>query len=230
MEPNHLFSHCCYCHAPLYRLNDGMGKCSRCKKKYSLQKIVTDFSVIDAFCNGNNAHVTALELNLNYLTVKKRYDLIRILITDHLEKRYDGRSEEVGEYEEYIYLDASKRHDSRSIFDAQNFITFDYGGWIYTLMMPPLYRHKHQFLSDNLQEAYYEEFSKFLRLNRIAKLQKRHNTITKFWDFFEAFILQFRGVRPESFPYYLKEAEFKFNYPAGRQSEVLRRLWLEYKH
>lgn len=206
-----------------------MGKCSRCKKKYSIDKILTDFAVIDSFCDGKNAYLTAQELALNYLTVKKRFDLLRLLITQHLETRYLQRTSEVGEYEEYLYLEAAKRHDRRHIFDAHNFITFDYDGWIYTLMMPSLYRHKHQFLADNLQEAYYEEFSKFLRLNRIAKLHKRHNQITRFWDYFESFILQFRGVKPDYFVYYLKEAEFKFNYPLVQQPEVLKTLWLNAK-
>lgn len=206
-----------------------MCKCSGCRKKYSLHKINTDFAVIERFCRGMNAHQSAQDLKLNYVTVKKRYDRLRLLITDHLEERYQSRTIEIGEYEEYLYLEAAKRHEHHHIFDAHNFITFDYGGWIYTLMMPSLHRHKQQFLADNLQETYYEEFSKFLRLNRIAKLQKRNNQITKFWNYFESFILQYRGVTPDHFAYYLKEAEFKFNYPDPHRCEVLKRLWLNAK-
>jgi hypothetical protein len=185
--------------------------------------------VIDAFCGGNNANATAESLKLSYVTVKKRYDLLRILITQHLEEKYQQRTSDITEYEEYLYLEAAKRHEQRHIFDAHNFITFDCSGWIYTLMMPSLYRHKHQFLADNLENVYYDEFSKFLRLNRIAKLQKRNNKITLFWEFFESFILQYRGVKPEYFAYYLKEAEFKFNYSASEQPDVLKSLWLAYK-
>ncbi|WP_294892716.1 MULTISPECIES: transposase [unclassified Sulfuricurvum] len=226
MEP---IEQCVYCHHRLYRLSDGMVKCPSCRKKYSLQKIRTDLSVITAFCDGASASAAARALRLNYITVKKRYDLLRTLITEHLETRYQNRAEAIGEYEEYIYLEAAKRHDQRHIFDAHNFITFDYGGWIYTLMMPSLHRYKHQFLEDNLHDAYYQEFTKFLRLNRIAKLQKQNNQITKFWGFFESFILSYRGVESEHFIYYLKEAEFKFNYPEAERHDVLRRLWLEAK-
>ncbi len=217
---------CVYCQNPLYVLKEGMVKCHTCQKKYSLRKLMTDFSVIEAFCEGANALSASRSLELNYVTVKKRFDRLRTLITHHLEERYLERNDAIGEYEEYIYLEAAKRHDQRHIFDAQNFITFDYGGWIYTLMMPSLHRYKEQFLEDNLHDAYYQEFTKFLRLNRIAKLQKRNNKITQFWNFFESFILDYRGVEPERFVYYLKEAEFKFNYPSAQRSEVLKSLWL----
>ena len=53
--------------------------------------------------------------------------------------------------------------------------------------------------------------SKFLRFNKAAKLKKSENNITKFWDFFEDFILRYKGVSSEQFIYYLKEAEWRFN-------------------
>lgn len=226
MEPT---VQCIFCGGRLYHLAEGMVKCPSCRKKYSPAKLHTDMAVIDAFCTGSNASAAARALNLNYVTVKKRYDRLRTLITEHLEIRYQNRSEAIGEYEEYIYLEAAKRHDERHIFDAHNFITFDYGGWVYTLMMPSLHRYKQQFLDDNLHDVYYREFTKFLRINRIAKLQKRNNAITRFWGFFESFILEYRGVESEHFVYYLKEAEFKFNYPSSEQPHVLKRLWLEAK-
>lgn len=236
LEPTHdtmagmkAMERCVYCDDRLYQLKEGMVKCPSCHKKYSVRKLHTDFSVIDAFCEGSSALATAQSLGLNYVTVKKRFDRFRNLVALHLEERYFERTDPVGEYEEYIYLEAAKRNDQRHIFDAHNFITFDYGGWVYTLMMPSLHRYKEQFIHDNLQGTYYHEFTKFLRLNRIAKLQHHNNRITKFWGFFESFILSYRGVEPDNFVYYLKEAEFKFNYPDSERKEVLRRLWLEAK-
>lgn len=229
MEPNHDTLLCIYCEERLYRLKSDTVKCSRCKKKYSLRKLHTDLRVIDAFCDGASALAAAHSLGLNYVTVKKRFDRFRSLVALHLEERYLGRNAPVDEYEEYIYLEAAKRHDQRHIFDAHNFITFDYGGWVYTLMMPSLHRYKQQFLDDDLCDVYYREFTKFLRLNRIAKLQRHNNRITEFWGFFESFILPYRGVEADHFVYYLKEAEFKFNYPDPERKAVLRRLWLETK-
>lgn len=218
--------HCIYCSQPLYRLNDGMVKCSSCKKKYSPKKYLNDLQIIHAFCDDLSALRVSRMFHINYLTVKKRFDRFRWLIAAYQEECYLSRDCEVSEYEEYFYLEASKRHDPKSIFDAHNFLTFDYGGLIYTLLMPSLQRHKEQFLADGLEENYYKEFNKYLRINRISKLQRRENRITRFWDFFEHFILRYKGVSDEYFPYYLKEAEFKFNHPPQRQREILEKLWL----
>jgi len=35
--------------------------------------------------------------------------------------------------------------------------------------------------------------------------------IQQFWDYFEKFILKFKGIKNGNFIYYLKEAEFRFN-------------------
>jgi len=45
----------------------------------------------------------------------------------------------------------------------------------------------------------------------IGKLTKAQSTITQFWNYFETFILQYKGVSDEQFVFYLKEAEWRFN-------------------
>jgi transposase-like protein len=52
-----------------------------------------------------------------------------------------------------------------------------------------------------------------MRTSKIIKISEHDNAITKFWHYFEQFITSFKGVSNEHFPYYLKEAEFKFNIP-----------------
>ena len=52
---------------------------------------------------------------------------------------------------------------------------------------------------------------KYLNFNKVAKLSKAQNTITEFWEYFETFILQYKGVSNEQFIFYLKEAEWRFN-------------------
>jgi len=52
---------------------------------------------------------------------------------------------------------------------------------------------------------------KYLTFNKIAKLTKAQSTITQFWDYFETFICQYKGVSDEQFVFYLKEAEWRFN-------------------
>ena len=109
-----------------------------------------------------------------------------------------------------------------NIFDAQNFLTFNYGeNKVYNLLMPNLNRYKQQFLSDNLDEVYFKEFSRFMMFNKIAKTKQLENTITQFWNYFEANILQYKGIDNDNFFYYLKECEFKFNYTKEEQYKVL---------
>ena len=226
MEPNRTLDRCPYCHGNLYRLSGGMCKCAACRKKFSPKKLLRDFDVIARFCRGETARKASKETGMSYQSVTARYARLRLLAAAHLEAAYEAERDTIGEFEEYIYLEASKRHDKRHIFDAHNFITFDYGGRVYNLLMPSLRRFKQEFIDDGLERLYYEQFSRFLRIHRIAKVEKNQNTITAFWDFFETQIARYKGIRPENFPYYLKEAEFKFNYDEEEQIEILTQKWL----
>lgn len=216
---------CLYCGSRLYYLNDGMVKCTACRKKYSPAKAQRDIEVIRLFCQNLTAIQCSKQTALSYVTVKRRYDTLRTLLTAFLETAYEKERENVKEYDEYFYLEASKRGKKRYIFDAHNFLTFDYGGKVYTILMPSLHRHKQVLYDEGLEEMFYKEFSKFIRLHRIAKLEKSKNTITAFWEFFELFMKPYKGIRSENFGHYLKEAEFKFNYPSDEQEKILHALW-----
>jgi len=214
------FMKCIYCnHEKLYVLKSGQLKCSKCKKKVSPKKIQTDLDLINCFCENFSANQTSKELHMSYVTVKKRYERFRQLIANHLEEEYQEKT--VREYDEYIYLQQSKKKIKENIFDAQNFLTFHYENKVYNLLMPNLNRYKNQFLDDGLQDIYFKEFSKFMMLNKVSKVQKRENLITRFWLFFEKSILKYKGVKDENFVYYLKEIEFKFNYELDKQKEIL---------
>ncbi|BBG66386.1 hypothetical protein NNO_1683 [Hydrogenimonas sp.] len=220
---------CIYCGKRVYILGDGMLKCSSCAKRYSPAKIKRRFDLIEAFCGDLTAREAAKRLRINYVTAKKFYDEVRSLLLAYLEKSYSEHTQEILEYDEYLYLDHSKRKDKRYIFDAHNFLTFDYGGRVYNILMPSLNRYKKRFLADGLDELYYNEFSKFLKIHRIAKLRSIDNTIVRFWKYFDRFMKKYKGVKRDNFIYYLKEAEFKFNYEPGEREEILKRLWLETK-
>lgn len=215
------FMKCIYCdHNKLYELKSGQMKCSKCKKKFSPKKIKTDLVLIECFCENITVNEACKKLSINYITVKKRYDFFRQLIANFLEDEY--RDKEVIEYDEYIYLEKSKKKVKENIFDAQNFLTFHYEEKVYNLLMPNLNRYKNQFLEDGSEEIYFKEFSKFMMFNKISKTQKRENLITQFWLFFEDAILKYKGVSSENFFYYLKEIEFKFNYGKSEQEEILK--------
>ncbi len=214
------FMRCPYCNHPIvYTLNTGQKKCSLCKKKYSPKKIDQRKKIIDAFVNGSSVYKAAKELSLNYVTVKKQYENFRKKLIPFLEEQY--QSKEVKEYDEYVYMEKSKRFAKEYIFDAQNFLTFDYGGKVYNLLMPSLIRFKEQLLYDGSQEKYFNEFSKFMRFHKISKIEEKENTIRKFWRFFEESIVTYKGIDRENFFYYLKEFEFKFNYDEKEQKTIL---------
>ena len=218
------FMNCIYCNnEKLYTLKTAQLKCSACKKKFSPSRIQKELDIIRYFCDDKSANQTAKEMNINYITVQKRYELFRNLIAIFLEDEYKDKS--VTEYDEYIYLPQSKKKRKENIFDAHNFLTFHYDDKVYNLLMPNLKQYKKQFINDGADEIYFKEFSKFMMLNKISKTQKRENIITRFWLYFEESILKYKGVSDENFFSYLKEIEFKFNYTNNIQQEVLGSLY-----
>lgn len=218
-------SHCVYCHHRLYHLSDGMVKCSVCKKKYSPSRIAQIKAILEAFCSDENALSTSRALGLSYVSVLNYYQKFRRLCAEYCEEQYHLHRSADSQYEEYLYIEKSKRGDKTAIFDAHNFLTFSYGEKVYTLLMPSLGMFKHQFVADNLEEIYHKEFSKFMRTTKIIKISEHDNAITKFWHYFEHFITGFKGVSSDHFPYYLKEAEFKFNTPLEKRSMILEQLY-----
>ena len=218
---------CIYCHNPLYLLNDGMVKCSSCKKKYSPSRVTQIKNLIKAFCNDENALTASKSLSISYVTVLKYYQKFRHLSAQYCEEQYHLYRTTDSQYEEYLYIEKSKRQDKAAIFDSHNFLTFSYGERVYTLLMPSLGMFKQQFMEDNLEEMYHKEFSKFMRTSKIIKISAYDNAITKFWHYFENSITAFKGVSNEHFPYYLKEAEFKFNTPIEERSRIIEQLYFQ---
>ena len=212
---------CLFCSHYVYRLKDKRIKCSKCNKKISITKVNKIITLIDAFIEDESAHHLSQRLHMSYASGHSYYESFRALCAQICEREYELCRDQGCEYEEYFYLEKRKKMQSEAIFDAHNFLTFDYNGHIYTLLMPSLTQYKKQFLEDNLQDAYLEEFNKFKRISRIIKVSKHYNTIVKFWEYFEASILKYKGVQRDSFIYFLKEFEFKFNHTKEEAKELL---------
>lgn len=225
MELNSSKALCIYCYSPLYQLQEGNVKCSKCKKKYSPARVNQIKKVIQAFCTDENALCASKSLSLNYVTILRYYQKFRHLCAEYCESQYHLYRDSQAQYEEYLYIEKSKRRDKTAIFDAHNFLTFSYGERVYTLLMPSLGMFKQQFVEDNLEEVYHKEFSKFMRTSKIIKISEHDNAITKFWHYFENTITAFKGVSKEHFPYYLKEMEFKFNTPIEKRVAILEKLY-----
>jgi transposase len=216
---------CIYCNGILYKLSNGMVKCSSCAKKYSLLKLKRDFDVLDAFVESITARECAIKLDLSYQIVFNRYERIRKLIILHSHDYYEYKRDKLDEFEEYMYICKSKKKDYTNIIESQNFITFAYGDKVYNFLLPSLKRFQTKVDDGNSEIAHGNEFKRFMLTSHISKLKTIENTITKFWHFFEDFITPYKGVKSEYFLGYLKEAEFKFNYTKKEQKEILMELW-----
>jgi transposase-like protein len=216
---------CIYCNKKLYKLSNGMVKCSSCAKKYSLLKLQRDLNVIDAFIESSTARECAIKLNLSYQVVLNRYEHLRKLIARHSHDYYEDKRDNLDEFEEYMYICKSKKKDYTSIIESQNFITFAHEDKVYNFLLPSLKKFQTKPDENRSEAIHANEFKKFMITSHISKLKNIENIITKFWDFFEDFITPYKGVKSEYFLGYLKEAEFKFNYTTQEQKEILVRLW-----
>jgi transposase len=223
------FRECPYCLSPSYALGDGMHKCRRCRKKFSPRRHEKVLRFIEAFCLGETALECAGRLGHSYVSVHRHFDMFRHLCARISEERYESLRHKPCEYEEYFYLERSKRGHKNAVFDAHNFLTFDYGGHLYTIVMPSLDQYRQQFIDDNLESVYSAEFARFKRQSRLIKISKRYNSIVRFWEYFEQSILRYKGVSRENFPLYLKEMEFKFNYRPEEQQVLLKNHYYELK-
>ncbi|PHR56038.1 MAG: transposase [Arcobacter sp.] len=216
------YSKCIYCNHNVYHLNDGMLKCSVCKKKYSPQRVNKILTLLDAFCKDESALHLAKRLKLSYVCVRGYFDKFRHICTKVCEDEYIIFRNKTCEYEEYFYLQRSKRKENKAIFDTQIFLSFDYEGHLYNILMPSLKKYKSEFLQDNLEDIYANECTKLQKDIDIIKMHKHENNIVKFWNYFEGSILHYNGVSYEYFPLYLKEIEFKYNHSNEQQYKLIK--------
>lgn len=214
-------SECLYCKNYVYTLSDGRVKCSTCHKKLSREKINKTMLLIQSYINNESALSVSKRTHLSYSSVQKYYEVLRSLSASICEYEYENLRTGTCEYEEYYYLENSKKLKREAIFDAQNFLTFDYDKHIYTILMPSLQKYKNQFLEDSVEGGYIDEFKKFKRNSRIIKVDKHLNNIVSFWEYFEKNILKYKGIKNDSFIYFLKESEFKYNHTKDEAIELL---------
>ncbi|UFH59630.1 transposase [Sulfurovum mangrovi] len=210
---------CIYCDHPYtYLLKDNQRKCGKCKRKFSPQKLAREQKLRSLFIEGYNARETSKKTGMHFATILKYYENFRISIALHADTQYQLHTKNITGYDEYLYLPKSLKIED-NIDKLKHFLTLSYDNKVYNLMMPSLQR----FNLDKNDTQEQKLLLKYLRFNKIAKLSKAQNTITQFWEFFEEFILQYKGVSDEQFIFYLKEAEWRFNYS---RSELIRSLEL----
>lgn len=200
---------CIYCNCTkLYELTNNHLKCSSCKRKFSLEKIKIQKEILKYFCLDFTALEASKELKKSYNTIQNKYKTYRSYIIDYIETNYEDIKSTNYEFDEYIY---SK---DKNLKNAHNFLTFNYSNYIYNIALPSL-NSKFTMLKTN------KDLEKFLKYNKIAKLESFNSYINEFWVFFESFLKKYKGVTAKNFNIYLKEAEFKFNYSSLEQEKIL---------
>jgi transposase-like protein len=177
--------------------------------------------IIESFINNESALSLCKRTKLSYVSIQKYYKKLRVLAAHICEKEYEDIRSHDCEYEEYYYLENSKKLKKEAVFDAHNFLTFDYSEHIYTILMPSLQQYKKQFFEDQVEKSYIDEFNRFKRNSKIIKVDKHFNNIISFWEYFEDFILKYKGIKNDSFIYFLKECEFKYNHTKDEAIELL---------
>ena len=218
---------CLYCNRALYQLGDSMVKCSTCKKKYSPKKIEKIYMLIELFCLNTSALQASKSMGITYVSASKYYAYFRHICTLICEEEFEKLREKDCEYEEYFYLVKSQRSNPSALFDAYNFITFDYEQHIYNTLLPSLKKYMWQVMDENHKMAFSMEFSSFKRKSKIIKLSKNLNKIMEFWRYFEEVISIYKGVSSDAFAYYLKEIEFKFNHDESMQKKLLFQKYID---
>ncbi len=143
---------------------------------------------------------------MHFATVQKYFEIFRRELAIESDEQYQQNSHRVTEYDQYLYLPKSLKAEE-NIAKIQHFLTLSYDNKVYNLMMPEIKYYR----IDTPTKQKSSLLLKYLSFDKVAKLSGTKNTITEFWDYFETFILQYRGVSDEQFVFYLKEAEWRFN-------------------
>jgi len=198
---------CIYCENPYtYLLNDKQRKCGKCKRKFSPQKILRETKLRQHFADGINATQTSKALGIHIATVQKHFERFRRTLAVHADRAYQAHSHLVTSYDEYLYLPKSL-DPNININKLQHFLTLSYTDKVYNIMMPNI--QSYTMNTEDEQER--KLLLKYLRFNKVAELSDAQSIIRHFWEYFEYFILQYKGVSDKEFIFYLKEAEWRFN-------------------
>ncbi len=200
-----------------YTLANMYIKCKKCAKKLSLKKLEKDSLILKKFCENKTALEISNELELNYKTIKDRFDAIRQKIAIFSEETYNNSIKINVEFEEFYYLkEREKAKKRKSLSEAVNIIGFYSNDKVYTLLMPKV---------GNRAFDVEDGFIQYLSWYKLHSKNSHQTKLNKFWKFLEKNLKKHKGVDEDSFFYYLKEYEFKFNYKKSEQFEILKSLF-----
>ncbi len=217
---------CIFCgQTKLYKVSSTQYRCITCKRTFSHAKQAQEMHILDSFITNHSAHECAKLLDLNYLTVTKTYHKFRLLLIAHSEALYAEQTNTFSQYDEYYFLPTCKRGKPKYLFDAIGILGMLYGKRIHTLLLPDQFAHL-----KNLEETSIEKetYARYLNQHKVAHYESFDNALVDFWHFLENWLDHFKGIQKENFIYYLKEAEFKFNYDKEEQRAILTQKLIPY--
>jgi len=213
---------CIFCgQTKLYEVSATQYRCVTCKRTFSHAKQTKEMAIIDAFIANESAYECATHLKLNYLTVTKTYHTLRLMLLSHLETLYAEQTQTFSQYDEYYYLPTCKRGKPKHLFDAIGILGMLYDKRIHTLLLPDQFAHLKNLEENSIEK---ETYARYLNQHKVAHYESFENALLDFWNFLENWLDHFKGVKKENFIYYLKEAEFKFNYDKEEQKQILRKM------
>ena len=218
----------------------GYVKCRKCKKQKSLKMIRREIGIVTGFYQQVPAYRLANDLWVDYQTVTRVFQNLRLSLYHIAELEGAKLSGEVEMDEAYF---GGKRKGKRGRGAAGKSIVFgllERDGRVYTRVVEGV-------SAENLMEiikkktrkgsVYYSDtFKSYNSLKRLGKHHtvnhsksmvdkktKNHiNGIEGFWSFAKHILYNYRGVSKFHFPMYLKEIEYRYNH----RNENLFKLFL----
>jgi hypothetical protein len=134
-----------------------------------------------------------------------------------LENEYNSSIKNYNEYEEFYYIkEREKKKKKKSLSEAINIMGFYSNEKVYTLLMPKIGKR-----AFDIEDG----FIQYLNWNKIHSLNSHQTKLNEFWKFLEDNLKKYKGIEENNFFFYLKECEFRFNYPKDAQIEILRNLY-----
>ncbi|OSI37112.1 IS1595 family transposase [Neisseria dumasiana] len=213
-------------------------KITHCKLKKSLQRKLLEYFVLEVTAR-SAADILGIQPNTAILFYRK----IRLVISHHLALEADQVFEGAIELDESYF--GGKRKGKRGRGAAGKVVVFGIlkrGGKVYTVVVNnarkeslfPVITRKitpdSVVYTDCLSSYDVLDVSGFHhhRINHSKKFADRHNHINgieNFWNQAKRVLRKYNGIDRKSFPLFLKECEFRFNFGTPKQQLKTLRLW-----
>ncbi|KPN72792.1 IS1595 family transposase [Neisseria sp. 74A18] len=213
-------------------------KITHCKLKKSLQRKLLEYFVLEVTAR-STADILGIQPNTAILFYRK----IRLVISHHLALEADQVFEGAIELDESYF--GGKRKGKRGRGAAGKVVVFGIlkrGGKVYTVVVNnaqkeslfPVITRKitpdSVVYTDCLSSYDVLDVSGFHhhRINHSKKFADRQNHINgieNFWNQAKRVLRKYNGIDRKSFPLFLKECEFRFNFGTPKQQLKTLRLW-----